>query len=128
MYLFTFVGRDFIANLTPFCYHLFVNSDQLQTQIDSISRQLITKYKPKQVILFGSAVSGQMTADSDLDFLIIKDDKKTPYDRVVEVYRLVKKDIAADFIVYTSKELAERIRLGDPFIKAIVKEGRVLYG
>lgn len=101
---------------------------QIQTQIDLIRDQLISKYKPQKIILFGSAVSGKMTPDSDLDFLIIKDNKKKFHERMVEVYKLVKKDIAADFIIHTPAEIDERIRLGDPFIKSIFEEGEVLYG
>lgn len=105
-----------------------MSQPQVQTQIDSITNQLIKKYKPQKIFLFGSSVTGNMTDDSDLDFLIIKDDKKKPYNRIVEVYGLVKKNIAADFIVYTPQEFAERLRLGDPFITSILSEGRVLYG
>ena len=32
--------------------------------------------------------------------ITIKDDKKDPYNRIVEVYHLIEKDIAADFLVY----------------------------
>lgn len=101
---------------------------QVRDQINSIKNQLIEKYKPEKIYLFGSAVSGQMTEDSDLDFLIIKDDKKDPYHRIVEVYHLIEKDIAADFLVYTPQEFAERLRLGDPFITSILSEGKMLYG
>lgn len=101
---------------------------QIQSQISSITDQLVKKYKPQKIFLFGSSVSGKMTGDSDLDFLIIKDDKKDPYDRIVEVYGLVKKDIAADFLVYTPQEFAKRLKLGDPFITSILSEGKVLYG
>lgn len=101
---------------------------QIQDQIESIKNQLIQKYKPEKIILFGSGAVGKMGPDSDLDFFIVKDDKKNPYYRMVEVYGLVEKDIAADFIIYTPRELSERLRLGDPFIKSIVSEGRVLYG
>ena len=69
-----------------------------------------------------------MTKDSDLDFLIVKEDTKTFHEREVEVYGLVKKDIAADFIVVTPEEFNKRLQLGDPFFKSIVSEGRVLYG
>lgn len=101
---------------------------QIQSQIDSITNQLIKKYKPQKIFLFGSSVNGNMTVDSDLDFLIIKDDKQNFYNRIVKVYGLVKKNIAADFIIYTPQEFAERLKLGDPFITSILSEGRVLYG
>ncbi len=105
-----------------------MTQSQVQSQIDSITSQLIKKYKPQKIILFGSAVAGSMTDDSDLDFLLVKDDNKSRHDRMVEVYRLINKDIAADFLVYTPKELATRIKMEDPFIKSVLSEGKVLYG
>ena len=105
-----------------------MTTSQIQAQIESITRQLIQKYKPVKIILFGSAAVGQMGPDSDLDFFIVKDDKKPRHDRMVEVYRLVNKDIAADFLVYTPEELTTRVKMGDPFIKSVLAEGKVLYG
>lgn len=105
-----------------------MTTNQIQDQIDSIKNQLIQKYKPEKIILFGSGAAGQMSPDSDLDFFIVKDDKKPKHDRMVEVYRLVDKDIAADFLVYTPEELATRVKMGDPFVKSVLSEGKVLYG
>lgn len=101
---------------------------QVQAQIDSIKTQLIKKYKPDKIILFGSGATGEMTEDSDLDFFIIKDDKKDPYQRMVEVSKLIDRDVAVDFIIYTPGEFTKRLQLGDPFMKMIMEEGRVLYG
>ena len=46
----------------------------LQSAIDSITAQLIEKYKPEKIILFGSAARGDAAPDSDVDLLIIKSD------------------------------------------------------
>ena len=105
-----------------------MNQVQIRDQINSIKDQLIKKYKPQKIFLFGSSVTGNMTNDSDLDFLIIKDDKKDSYNRIVEVYGLIEKNIAADFIVYTPQEFSDKLKLGDPFITSILLEGRMLYG
>jgi hypothetical protein len=45
-----------------------------------------------------------------------------------ELDDLIDRNVAADMLVYRPDEFEDRIRLGDPFIKAIIKEGRVLYG
>ncbi len=44
----------------------------IEKEIEDIAEQIIEKYRPEKIILFGSAVRGEFTADSDLDFLIIK--------------------------------------------------------
>jgi len=96
--------------------------------LNNITAQLIQKYKPEKIILFGSAVWGEDEVN-DIDLLIIKSD--TPYygaDRMRELDRLIKRDVAADMLVYRPEEIKERLELGDPFIKKIFKEGVVLYG
>jgi predicted nucleotidyltransferase len=101
----------------------------LQSHIESIKLQLVEKYKPDKIILFGSAARGDATLDSDADFLIIK--KDTPYkgrDRIIEVSRLIERDIPVDFFVYRPEEFEKRLAMGDPFLEMIVTEGKVLYG
>ena len=98
-------------------------------QIQDIVEQLVQKYRPIKIILFGSAARGEYDRLNDLDFLVLKED--VPYrgiDRMREVDELIERDIAIDILIYKPHELENRIQLGDPFIKAILKEGRVLYG
>lgn len=99
----------------------------LEKEIASIAGQIIAKYQPEKIILFGSQARGNFQKDSDFDFLIIKNDRRAKIDRMQTVYRLVEKKVPADFLVYTPQEVAKRLKLGDPFVKAIFKEGRVLY-
>jgi len=98
-------------------------------EIRSISKQLIEKYNPDKIILFGSAARGDKGPDSDADFLIIK--KQTPYygsERIMEVSSLIERNIPVDFLIYRPEEFEKRLEMGDPFLKAILREGRVLYG
>jgi predicted nucleotidyltransferase len=102
---------------------------KITQEIDSIVRQIVSKYQPIKIILFGSAARGDYEKANDLDFLIIKDD--VPHfgiDRMRELDEIVDRNIAADMLVYRSAEFNERVAMGDPFIRAILKEGRVLYG
>jgi predicted nucleotidyltransferase len=101
----------------------------LEKEIQSITRQLIEKYGPEKIILFGSAARGDKGPDSDADFLIIK--KQTPYygsERIMEVSSIIERNIPVDFLIYRPEEFEKRLEMGDPFLKAILKEGRVLYG
>ena len=103
--------------------------EDFQKEIQSITEQLIYKYHPVKIILFGSAARGEFGADSDLDFLIIKDD--VPHlgiERMRELDRLIERKIASDMLVYRPEEFEKRLMMGDPFLKAVLKEGKVLYG
>jgi len=100
----------------------------LEGEIKYISDQIVKKYKPEKIILFGSAAHGNFTKDSDLDFFIVKDD--VPYygvDRLKELDHLIDYNLPVDFIVYKPKEFAQCIKIGDPLTRDALK-GRVLYG
>ena len=49
----------------------------LEEQIRSITAQIIDKYQPEKIILFGSSARGDLNPDSDVDLLIIK--RETPH-------------------------------------------------
>jgi predicted nucleotidyltransferase len=101
----------------------------LRMEIESITQQILEKYKPEKVILFGSAARGNFSSDSDVDFLIIK--KDTPLygaDRIRELSRLIERNIPIDFLIYRPEEFNKRLEMGDPFLKAILREGEVLHG
>ncbi len=103
--------------------------NEITSEIEIIVRQIIQKYRPIKIILFGSAGRGEYDEVNDLDFLIIKKDVPLyGLDRMRELDGLIERNIAADMLVYRPDEFNERIKLGDPFIKTILREGRVLYG
>jgi predicted nucleotidyltransferase len=106
-----------------------MSRDDILQEVGSIVKQLVTKYKPLKIILFGSAAQEKSRDVNDLDFLIIKED--VPFygiDRIRELDGLIERRVATDMIVYRPDELEERVRLGDPFVQCVLEEGKVLYG
>lgn len=104
-------------------------NDTIEQEIKAIVAQIVQKYRPERIILFGSLARGDYEPDSDADFLIIKSD--TPLygaDRIRELSRMIDRDIPVDFFIYRPEEFKGRLDKGDPFLKAILKEGKVLYG
>jgi predicted nucleotidyltransferase len=103
--------------------------DDIIAEIESISGQIVEKYRPQKIILFGSAGRGDYEKVNDLDFLVIKEDVPLAgIDRMRGLDKLIERNMAVDMIVYRPDEIDDRIRLGDPFIKTILREGRILYG
>ncbi|MEK9143530.1 MAG: nucleotidyltransferase domain-containing protein [Patescibacteria group bacterium] len=102
---------------------------QLQQEIDKIVHEIVTKYQPEKVILFGSAARGDVTEDSDFDFFIIK--SNVPHlgrDRYYDLMKVIEYHHASDFLICTPQEVSARLAMGDPFISSIMTEGRVLHG
>jgi predicted nucleotidyltransferase len=91
---------------------------EITSEIQNIIDQIIQKYKPLKIILFGSAGRREYDKVNDLDFLIIKKDvPEYGLARMRELDELIDRNIAADMLVYRPDEFEERVKLGDPFIK-----------
>lgn len=96
--------------------------------VESLKQELLTKYAPEKIILFGSAAKDTDEVN-DVDLFLVKDD--VPYlgaDRIRQLFRLIETDLPVDYLVYRPSEVAERLALGDPFVTVVFKEGKVLYG
>ena len=107
------------------------DQEQIQVILDAIVKKIVTGYSPRKIILFGSYAYGIPTEDSDIDLLIIKETDKRPIDRWMAVKRLLRdrnRDVSVSPLVYTSKELSERMAVKDFFIQEVLEKGKVLYG
>ncbi|MBU0701226.1 nucleotidyltransferase domain-containing protein [bacterium] len=105
-----------------------LSNDRFNEEIQNIVEQLIRIYKPQKIVLFGSLAKGNLSAGTDIDLFIIKKDVPIlGVDRIRQLERLIKYRLATDFVVYKPEELEQRLNLGDPFVKNIFEEGRVLY-
>ena len=91
--------------------------------------QLATKlkeYQPEKVILFGSAVRGESSSDSDIDLAIIKSTNQPFYQRNRDVRILLRSKIPLDVFVFTPEEF-EKTKKTNPFVAEIERTGRVIY-
>ena len=100
---------------------------ELQETLDRILEALKAHYHPEQVIVFGSLVSGNISENSDIDLLIVKDTDKRFWDRIREVISICDYDVGVDFLVYTPHELADAAK-NNPFVRdEILLKGKVVY-
>lgn len=105
-------------------------SRAIRLLLTDIVGRLNKSYHPEKIILYGSYAYGNPTSDSDIDLLIIKDTIKGHVDRFVEVKKIIYKpgrSIPVSPLVYTPKEIEERLEMGDDFVAEILARGRVLY-
>ncbi len=103
---------------------------EVRKTLSEIVEKLKSEYKPQKIILFGSYAHGNPRQDSDLDLLILKKTNLRRVDRFVKVKRIIynpNRRITISPLVLTPKELANRLRMGDDFIKEIIEKGVVLY-
>ncbi|MBU4298457.1 nucleotidyltransferase domain-containing protein [Patescibacteria group bacterium] len=104
-----------------------MSKKQDSQEIKKITDQIVKNYKPEKIILFGSYAYGKLTMSSDVDLLIIKKSRKKRVERIKEVLMKVESEIPLEPLVYTPKEIQERLELGDFFSQNILRKGKLLY-
>jgi len=88
---------------------------------------LISKYKPRKVIIFGSRARGNSSAESDHDVLIVKETSTRRMLRREEAMRGIRQTIPLDLLILTPEELEFLEREGSQFIREILDTGVVVY-
>ena len=58
------------------------------TLLGEIVRRVLSVARPDTIILFGSAATGQMTKDSDIDLLIVEPSPDNTHERSVQIRRV----------------------------------------
>jgi len=103
------------------------NKTENKKMIDGFVDKLKSSYKPDLVVLFGSRTRANFDKDSDIDLLIVKDTKKRPLWRRVEVRKVLSTEEPLDVIVYTPDEFSRLRESGSAFIEDILNQGEVVY-
>lgn len=98
-----------------------------QEAIDDLVRQIAEKFHPERIILFGSYAYGSPRPDSDVDLLVVMDTPLSEIQQEVAIWQTIRKSFGLDLLVYKPNVLAERLELGDFFLREIMQRGRVVY-
>jgi predicted nucleotidyltransferase len=93
-----------------------------------IVRRILTVSEPDRVILFGSAATGQMTGDSDIDLLVVEPVPENTRNESVRIRRALG-DIGypVDVIVIATERFEETKGIIGGIAYPAHKYGRVLY-
>ena len=99
-----------------------------ETLLAEVVRRVLTVARPERIILFGSAATGQMTEDSDLDLLVVEPEPANTRDRSVRIRRALG-DVRypVDVIVMSSARFEETKNLIGGIAYPARKYGRILY-
>ena len=98
-----------------------------QETLDDIIQRIVEVAQPEGIVLFGSAVRGGMTRNSDVDLLIIKEGGDA--DLRARIYeKLYGVRVAVDAILVSPTDVERYKHSHALVIKPALQEGRVVYG
>ena len=99
-----------------------------ETLLNEVVRRVLTVARPDRIILFGSAATGQMTKDSDIDLLVIEPATASTHERRVAIRGAVG-DIGypVDVIVMRTERFERTKRFIGGIAYPANKYGRVIY-
>jgi uncharacterized protein len=89
-------------------------------------RQIVEKFHPEKVILFGSHAYGKPHADSDVDLLVVMP-AKNELTMMGRIRQATDALFPMDLLVCTPENLAKGLAWNDWFLKEVVEKGIVLY-
>lgn len=98
-----------------------------QNLLEEVIKEIVDRFHPEKIILFGSYAYGEPQEDSDVDILIIMNTNLRPVEQAVEIRRQADFPFPVDLLVRTPEQVLERVELGDPFFKEILSRGKVYY-
>lgn len=99
----------------------------VQAHIKNLCKQIVDRFRPHKVILFGSYAYGVPTPDSDIDLLIVMPFDGRIHEQAVKIRRDLNSTLPIDLLVRTPDQVRERVEMEDFFMREIVEQGKVLY-
>ena len=99
-----------------------------RSEIRRYVKNLVAKFAPQRVVLFGSYACGKPTEDSDVDLLVIMNHKKRKnVEQAVDIDLQLHRTFPMDILVRKPSEVRKRLALGDMFLKSVLEDGNILY-
>lgn len=108
-------------------HYLNMDSVSIEDQLQKITENLVRKFQPEKVVLFGSYAYGQPGPDSDVDLLVVKEVNDVRRLRREIDGSIFPRPFPIDLIVYTPEQLEQAKDEGDFFITEILTKGQFLY-
>jgi uncharacterized protein len=95
--------------------------------IRSVVDQIVEKYHPQQIILFGSYAYGFPRPESDVDMLVVMVSNKSDLSQAAEICQNIQYRFGLDLIVISPSRLKQRLEWGDSFLREVTGKGIVMY-
>lgn len=94
--------------------------------IRRFARDVVERFQPDKIVLFGSHAYGRPHDDSDVDILVVMQ-ARNQLDLAARISQAISPPFPLDILVRTRENLRWRLAEGDSFLNEIMTRGKVLY-
>ncbi len=95
--------------------------------IQEIVQQIVERFHPQEVILFGSYAHDAPTGDSDVDLLVVMETDEQPLHAAARIAAAIDHPFPLDILVFRPSELAASLERKGTFATEVRTKGVVLY-
>jgi predicted nucleotidyltransferase len=99
----------------------------VRQKIRAFVDELVRRFQPERVVLFGSHAYGFPDDGSDVDLLVIMPHRGHSARQAALIRQQVRAGFPLDLIVRSPAKLRQRIKMGDSFLCEVLSKGKVLY-
>lgn len=95
---------------------------------EKIVSRILSRMRPRKIVLFGSQARGDADPRSDFDILVIGESTRPRYERSAPLYAaLADLPIEVDAVVYTPAEVEDWREVPRSLVSTALREGTVIY-
>ena len=98
-----------------------------RAEIQRFVDDVIARFSPRQVFLFGSYAYGKPTRDSDVDLMVVIPHNDPAPQLAARIMLACEHHFPLDLIVRSPKELRRRLVMGDSFLSEVTSKGILLH-
>jgi predicted nucleotidyltransferase len=96
-------------------------------EIREIVQQIVERFRPEKVILFGSYAHGKPTSDSDVDLLVVMETKEQALHAAARIAAAIDHPFPLDILVFKPSELKASLERKGVFATEVMTKGIVLH-
>jgi predicted nucleotidyltransferase len=95
-------------------------------QIRQVVRQIVERFCPHKVILFGSHAEGTPDQDSDVDLLVVMNTDDQPLHTAARIAAAIDRPFPLDILVFHPSDFKESLERRGTFATSVTSKGMVL--
>ncbi len=96
--------------------------------LPDVTREIVRRFDPLRVVLFGSAARGEAREGGDLDLLVVLPDSTDRRQAAIAIRRALRHlPVSKDVVVTTPEQIERRGRMVGTVLRSALRDGEVLY-